>query len=218
MAIEITRFTKPDNFTQLAQWLTNNAVPDYFDSVTLSNNAVTCAIGENAYYKIAWGQGVIYAIKGDGMTDECSFSGPYLPGQFYFDYAVKTSNGIMLHTTNNSCEIVITKTENGGVAFVFSSNAVFGTFVSGGTTHYPGIMMISVENSSEAIRFPTTSEQDHGQISAAKTVLAPVVIGVTGDICPNCFFLPFNQYLGTECQFVLDNVNYYSNGYVALKE
>lgn len=222
MSIEITRFTQTNNKTQITQWLTANTVPDYFDSVTFdeSTNAITCTMGDTAYYKITCqGASIYYNLKGKGMTDSVRYQ-RITEGvvEAYFDYAVKTSNGIMLHTSRGSCELVLTKTDGGSAAFVFTDHGVFKSYYCAGGNYYPKMQMISVDNSSAVTQFPTTAQYNHGQISAAKTVLAPIVIGTAGDVCPNCFTLPFNQYLGTECQFALDNVNYYSNGYVALKE
>lgn len=218
MAIETTRFTQANNMSQIANWLNENAVPEYFDEVTFDDSTITCSMGDTAYYKINFYNNVItHFIKGKGTPSETSFTA-YQMNDLHFDYAVKTSGGIMLHTTHNSCEMVITKTDSDGVAFIFTDRAVFKTYYYSGGNYYPQIRMLSVEKSSAYSQFPTTSQQNHGEMKTAKTVPAPIVIGMTGDYCPNCFHLPSNQPLGEECEFQLNGVNYYSNGYIALKE
>ena len=137
----------------------------------------------------------------------------------YFSHAVKTSNGIMLYANIGSCAMIITKTDKDGVALIFTDKTLWKTYTpDAGSTIYPRMQMISVDNSSDVTQFPTTSQQDHGEMKTSGMVPAPLYIGTTGDACPNCFHLPSNQHLGEECTFQLDGINYYSNGYIALKE
>lgn len=220
MAIEITRFTAVDNMTQLTQWLNDNAVPDYFDSVTISGataQTITCTMGDTAYFTIGHPSAmeINYHLKGKGMPNEVTYRGPDRQG-VYFDFIVKTSNGIMLHASQGY-EGIITKTDSGGVAFIYTNYAFFYSYNQSGMK-YPRIQMVSVENSSEATQFPVTSEQDHGEMETAGMTVTPLYIGTTGDVCPNCFYLHSNQHLGEHGKFQIDGINYYSNGYIALKE
>ena len=120
MAISIMRnaFT---SMQQLATWLSENAVPDYFASVVYDSNAaaINCKDSEeNTVF--SFGNNEISFRKSATATE--TLSSGTIPTVSYPASAGKCSNGILITIDRKKpgILILITKTNNGEVAAVFN--------------------------------------------------------------------------------------------------
>lgn len=218
MSIERTYLyddTSVDNtFENFYNYLLENAVPEYFDSVAKSEDGeyVVCTVNGREFVKFPKSLGYIYITLANGIVlEKGDRSGSY--GQ-----AVKLKNGIFLGSYHSSYAkyfrplFTICKDSENNTALVFDANKFCD--VSGNDYR-----LISV-NANTVIKDHPYVEILRNSLSeniAGKTVLCPIMVGNTESYTPNVFFMPYaqNRSEGILC---IDDVKYYSNGIWCIKD
>lgn len=197
----------------LYNYLLENAVPEYFDSVTKDeNNAyIVCTVNGNPFLKLPISSGRIQLVLGNNDI----FEGSTVDNAY--GYAYKLTHGILLGAYSNSYAAyyrsvftICKDDENNTVVILDKQNFIFSTSPSknimafnSSTTNknYPAIYLNSLDLSN----------------IAGKTALCPIVVGDTANYTPNAFYMPYaqNRSEGILC---IDGEKYYSNGIWCIKD
>lgn len=197
--------------SEMLSWLQANAT-DFFDSISMASNVITCSKdGVNAL-----------VLSFDGTTKDITMSlanGEVLAldsiGTLY-NYAVKTSTGILLNsngTQDFSTYLFITKTNNNDLAFV----------VTGYWNNYGHFF---VGDFSESSLFDDVYGQNdrlyidyvyYWGITSSLTTLTPLCIKTPATYTPDLNFMRFCEFPQIAGKISIGGVEYYSNGYLALK-
>lgn len=191
----------------LAAWMQANLVPDYFAAVTFGNNTLTCADGEgNTLLTISAISGVVTAYKSASITVTLTSA---IPAPF--TYACTCANGAIIESVsgqNHGC-MLITKTNNGATAIVFSAG-------TSGTVCRSGIKSVAWgDGQAENTRAFYTSTEEQTQIVPFLTDAAFGAVSYT----PNAFYIPVGQYYNAGIGVLtISGVNYLTNGYWAIKD
>lgn len=216
MAIERTYLYGSDAAAaavKLHDYLSANAVPDYFDSVTLDaeTSTVTCHVGALEFLKIKhniYNAGAISIQTASGSTLACKASGSDYNPPVAFYYAFKCAGGISfaIVASANVC-LTITKDSKGRPAVI--------CYVTNGT-HYE----LAGPTTSSSYRLyvisPETQELVYKQASvdnsdAQLTAFCPLPVGDTAAYTPDAFLMPYTQFTGHGVIDV-DGCKYLSNG------
>ncbi len=203
--------SRTESFENLFDFLTEHAVPEYFDSVTKSDDGgkIYCKIGEKTFitFDIVSNNSNTYCyIKyADGNTKGVSTS----PGSTYYDKAYKCRNGIFLSMyykaspTHYAPFFALTKdNKNNTVAII-----------SGDFNHY--------KDNVTALN-PNSTSTDNAIIvnytkTSCLTSLCPLVVSDDEAYTPNAFILPYAQSRSQNI-FEADGVKYLSNGIWCIRD
>ena len=206
MAIVKTTITGTSWATQFAdvlEWLQTNAT-DYFDEITgdSSTNTITMTY-ENASVVIA--SNSITVTLDNGTSDNKTIRLPITT-------MYKTDSGVYICNaqTPDSLQLWITKTNAGNTCVLYFWKS---------SSSSQGYQWADLKASASLSSFGNSqsqvlSSQTH---SASLTALTPFVFtgGVYSD---NLFLQTFNEYYGISGIFSINNTQYVSNGYIALKD
>ena len=245
MALERHNFdvsTTENNIMDVVSWLNSNA-KEYFSNVTydLETRFITCSTGTNA--RLTFGvepenlsNGSLEIVLENGADNSSVCGNGRNPGGKAavgkISYAVKTSTGIALEFTDGDHSIIITKSNLGttsifvvwyGITFsastinievyfacdLINSTEVFGTNFGEASTSNSSVLTSAINNGG---RYYWSGNKPTGM-----TVFVPYCfIGDT--YAPDMYLTPFSQYPRQKGILNCGGVNYYYNGYVALKE
>lgn len=224
MAISKTVFTGTSKSTQAPEvltWMQANAT-NFFDSITANENGdITCTYDGTAalvlgfYYNsadvgAATRDATLRLANGTTLATQAS--------NLIWDYGVATSTGIILVSRGASNDIktylYVTKTDKGNTAIFITCNTTdnYGHFHGGDIKNslnwadyfgrYDDIMTV----------VPVWSS------SASLTTLTPVCINGYPAYTPNLYYMRFSEYPGIAGKLSINGSDYYSTGYLALKE
>lgn len=197
--------------SEMLSWLQANAT-DFFDSISMASNVITCSKdGVNA---------LVLSFNGTANDITMSLANGELGildsvGALY-NYAVKTSTGILLNnqgTSNFPTYLFITKTNNNDLAFVFTGYwHNYGHFFVGDFSKSPGFDDVYGANDRIYIDYVA-----HWGITSSLTTLTPLCIKSSATYTPDLNFMRFCEFPQIEGKISIGGVEYYSNGYLALK-
>lgn len=198
--------------SEMLSWLQANGT-DFFDSISMDSNVITCSKdGKNA---------LVLRFNGtDKDITLCLANGEASPldsvGALY-NYAVKTSTGILLNnqgTSNFPTHLFITKTNNNDLAFAVTGYwHNYGHFFMGDfskSSHFDDVYGQSDRIYIDYVAF--------WGITSSLTTLTPLCIKTPATYTPDLNFMRFCEFPQIEGKISIGGVEYYSNGYLALKE
>lgn len=220
MAIIKTTFDSgSSNLSQVKDWLDSNK-NGYFDEVTLENSVITCTKDGHTAFVITNTENryKVYVANGSYVTIKSKVT----------YYGISTSKSLLLHSvdpnySSNNNDIIITKTNEGGLGFV-----VIGTVHNGDYDYqqyyvldfnktlslnyrYQGGYIHAVANSVFSFLSPFTNEN--------VTSIANVVCKNTDSYTPEVYQMVYNQYsYDTTGIITLDGNEYFINGCLALAD
>lgn len=215
MAITILKKTFI-SLQQIADWLSENAVPDYFASVSYSTNTIDCKDSED-HIVFSFSSAQLFFRKSGSATE--TISGGTAPSASYPASVGKCANGILIFIDrdNPGISILITKTNNGEVAAVF-------TYYSGSnyrkSVHTENLHVCAVGDyggSAADIRTLSfyTSDKNQTQLVQFNTTPPEGTISYT----PKAYYMPSSQvydiYFG---KFFANGKWYLTNGYWAIED
>ena len=218
MAIERTNLyddTSVDNtFDNLYNYLLENAVPEYFDSVAKSedDDYIICTVNGREFVKFPKSLGYIYiTLANNTVLEKGDRSGSY-------GRAVKLKNGIFLGAYHSSYAkyfrplFAICKDNENNTTLVFDGNKFCDN--SSGDYHVASINANTITKDCPYVEILKNSLSEN---ITGKTVLCPIVVGDTANYTPNVFYMPYaqNRSEGVLC---IDGVKYYSNGIWCVKD
>ena len=197
----------------LYNYLLENAVPEYFDSVTKDedNNYIVCTVNGNPFLKLPTGSGRIQIVLGNNVIFEGSTVGNT------YGYAYKLAHGILLGAYSSSYAeyyrsifTICKDDENNTVVILDKQNFVFSAS--------PSKYIMAFNSSTTSGKYPLIyfNLLDSSNI-AGKTVLCPIAVGDTQNYTPNAFYMPYAQNR-SEGILSIDGVKYYSNGIWCIKD
>lgn len=197
--------------SEMLSWLQANAT-DFFDSISMASNVITCSKdGVNALVLRFNGTDKDITMT---LANGVSIS-PDSIGVLY-NYAVKTSTGIMLNSNGTHdfpTYIFITKTNNNDLAFVFTAY----------TDNYGHFYMGDFSNSAEWSDPFGKNDRiyiDYAAfwgVSSSLTTLTPLCINSSATYTPDLNFMRFCEFPQIAGKIFIGGAEYYSNGYLALK-
>ena len=203
-------------YQQIADWLSENAVPDYFASVSYANDTIDCKDSEN-HIVFSFGSSQLSFRKSGSSTE--TMSNGTSPSATYPASVGKCANGILIFIDRDSpgVSILITKNNNGEVAAVF-------TYYGGPSyrinLYTSGIHVCAVGDyggSAADIRTLSfyTSEKNQTQLVQFNTTPPEGTISYT----PKAYYMPASQvydiYFG---KFFANGKWYLTNGYWAIED
>lgn len=208
---------------KVANYFTENAVPDYFDSVTYTGTAVSCVKGEKTIIKFECFSDIYMNItfNANGAT----FSNR-TPSSHKFIMAIyKCNNGFLLQTVSASntdvgVSILLTKDNNDSITLAY-------TGVLNGSS--PEIhckkgslnkMTVMNENSDSQVWTDVYYVNDLSVRQNYQTAIVPLpVCGSAGGnyYTPNAFLMPFTQVAETG-KIDINGVKYLTNGLWCIKD
>ncbi len=224
MAIEKTYLynsNMAENMQNVYNYLLENAVPEYFDSVAISEDkfTVSCYIGENKFIEIKKVHSnnqanlsyICVYINTVSATIGCCVDGGK---PVFITYAYKCGNSISFcasesytDTMNKRIKFTITKDNVGNTAIVCMANYQIVTGEGKTNKIYTGS-----KNSNILSFFACLNSV--GQILTAKI---PFFVGNTENYTPDVFIMPYTEY-STSGILEMDGVHYVSNGLWCCKE
>lgn len=216
MAIERTYLYDSDAAAaavKLHEYLSANAVPDYFDSVTLDaeTNTVTCHVGALEFLKIKhniYNAGAISIQTASGSTLACKASGSDYNPPVAFYYAFKCAGGISfaIKASANVC-FTITKDSKGRPAVIcYVMNGTHNELT--GPVASSSYKLYAISPETQEIIYKLTGAAD---TNTQLTTFCPLPVGDTAAYTPDAFFMPYTQ---TTAHGVIDvdGCKYLSNG------
>lgn len=223
MAIVKTTFDSgSSNLSQVAAWLQANAT-DYFDEISFSGTAITCEKdGHDAFVmnNIDTTRYRMYISNGTNVT---LWGGKTL-------FGVSTSKGLLLRSVGisdtdkyNYTDIIITKTNEGGLAFVAAgvgaepggsySSCYYYAIDYNSITLVPWIATDTDVTPSYCIPNKLTLFDAH------KTSMANIVCKNADSYTPDVYQIDYSQYsYDTAGIITLDGNEYFINGCLALAD
>lgn len=214
MAIERTYIYADDQAgaaQKLYDYLMANAVPDYFDSVSLNTEEgyVSCYSGEFEFIRIysylASSSGGIIIYTDNGFLRVYT-SLAAAGSSTHFEYAYKCANGISfdirVHSSlKGKIQFTITKDDEGNTAVILEKNLNTTVTASG----YNNIYCINQKTGSFLYRILNL------QGGYQKTAMAPFVVGDTPNYTPDAFLISYAQ--NTDDGIIdINGTRYISNG------
>ena len=209
--------------SEIKTWLETYAM-DYFDSITEDTtpyNCIVCKIGDTTALKLYFdGTNAYDAYLNNGST----INGYRSDNSAKFIEGVATSKALCLSYENNNIQVgnighinnlVITKDINDDVVFIYLGAT------RGGSYHYFATGFFENYNWDYWASGSASSIYGGGTIlgsSASLTSLVPIPDKTYTKYTNNAYIEIFNQYFGQKGQFTIDGINYYTNGYIALKD
>ena len=195
--------------SEMLSWLQANAT-DFFDSISMASNVITCSKdGVNA---------LVLSFNGTANDITMSLANGNLGildsvGALY-NYAVKTSTGILLNnrgTSNFPTFLFITKTNNNDLAFAVT-----------GYWHNYGHFFVGDFSKSSSFddvfgRDDSLYSEKYWGIPSSLTTLTPLCFKTSATYMPDLNYMRFCEFPQIEGKISIGGVEYYSNGYLALK-
>lgn len=224
MAITKTVFTGTSKTAQAPEvlaWMQANAT-DFFDSITANENGdITCTYEGTAalvlgfYYNAAsistsTRDATLRLSNGNTVATETR--------DLIWDYGVATSTGFILVSRGASNDIktylYVTKTDEGNTAIFITCNTTdnYGHFHGGDIKNSLNWADYFGREDDIMTAVPIWSSQ------ASLTTLTPVCINGHSAYTPNLYYMRFSEYPGIAGKLSIDAVEYYSTGYLALKD
>lgn len=202
--------------SNVAAWLHENAVPTYFDSVTVSDDglSVSCLVGDVELLKYkpstTTGTFIITASSGASKSIGCS-SITYA----FVNYAYKCVNGIAFtpHAASSSdyFPVIIIKNNKGETTVVSTSYFYHNTFSNISTVAVSAVSLSCVE----PLKTFSFTRVDYNL-----TTLVPFpcnnALG-SPTYTPNAFWMPHSQNTAVG-KLLINGVAYLSNGYWCIKD
>lgn len=217
MAITILKKTFI-SLQQIATWLSENAVPDYFASVSYANNAIDCKDSEN-HIVFSFGRDQLSFRKSGSSTE--TISGGVAPASNHPASVGKCANGILILIENDSnsviVSILITKNNNGEVAAVFNyySSSRYREMVHTYNVHVCAVGDYGGSAADIRTLNFNNSEKNQTQLVQFNTTPPEGTISYT----PKAFYMPCSQvhdiYFG---KFFANGKWYLTNGYWAIED
>ena len=223
MAIVKTTFDSgSSNLSQVAAWLQANAT-DYFDEISISGSTITCTKDSHTAFvmtDIDTTRYKMYISNGTNVT---------LWGEKTL-FGVSTSKGLLLRSVGKSAtdkynytDIIITKTNEGGLAFVAAGVAAG----SGGS--YSSCYYYAIDfNSITLVPWIATDTNDTPSycipnkltlFDAHKTSMTNIVCKNADSYTPDVYQIDYSQYsYDTTGKFTIDGKEYYTNSCFALAD
>lgn len=193
------------NISTLFSWLQANAT-DYFDSITLNSDVITCKTGNASLTTNAAGDGTFVTLN-NGVSQK---GGSMFSSSGVFKEAVKTDNGIRIVSKGTDSyfgDIYIVKSDLGNTSILMHQLYDSGTK---DIWYFADLIANST--------FWSISSLSSHALSAHLTSLAPVPLGNSGAYAVGMFFTTFTQYKNVSGIMELDDTKYAYDGYLALKE
>lgn len=219
MAITKTVFTGTSKSTQAPEvlaWMQANAT-DFFDSFsTNSDGDITCTYDGTA--------ALVLGFNPSGSTKDATLklaNNNTLATQasnLIWDYGVATSTGFILVSRGASNDIktylYVTKTDEGNTAIFITCNTTdnYGHFHGGDIKNSLNWADYFGREDDIMTAVPIWSSP------ASLTTLTPVCINGHSAYTPNLYYMRFSEYPGIAGKLSIDAVEYYSTGYLALKD
>lgn len=200
-------------FALLYDYLVANAVPEYFDSVIMSedNTHILCYIDDHVFLDLGKDNSASgwVVTTTTGMT--IKLSPAYTNMRAHYGY--KCKNGIILHVTEGSSAdyfplFTITKSHNGETTIVTAKNISNSSI--GSSQKYYAIAL----NDNEIVNYTMFNA------SRPLTVLCPIPTGCTygeGNYTDNVLYMPFYQTQSVG-ELEINGVRYFSNGVWVVKD
>lgn len=223
MAIVKTNFDSgSSNLSQVAAWLQANAT-DYFDGISFSGTAITCTKDSHTAFVMADDTNTRYRMYISNGTNVTLWGGKTL-------FGVSTSKGLLLRSVGKSdtdkynyTDIIITKTNEGGLAFVAAGVAAGpgGSYTScyyyaidfNSITLVPWIATDSNVTPSYCIPNKLTL------FDANKTSMTNIVCKNADSYTPDVYQIDYSQYLDDTTGIItLDDKEYFMNSCFALAD
>lgn len=198
----------------LYNYLLENAVPEYFDSVTKSedNTYIICTVNGNPFLKLPISSGRIGIVLGNNLIFEGMNSGGM------YGYAFKMKHGIFIGGYGSSYRkyfaplLSICKDDENNTVVILDGNHFITSTSSDYITRSFNASTTSSDYPYTTVRYGNTSSN-----IAGKTVLCPIMVGDTANYTPNAFYMPYAQNR-SEGILSIDGVKYYSNGIWCIKD
>lgn len=202
--------------SEMLAWLQANAT-DFFDTISMASNIITCSKDSTNALVL----GFDGSAKNATLTLE-NGSSIYVDGKSnLWEYAIKTSNCILLKSKSNSAPssfqtyLYITKSNNNSLII-----AVTG-YCSNSGHFYCGDIFNSSEwddvFGSASQLYNPSSYRTYWGITSSLTTLTPICITSAGTYAPDIYIMRFCEYPQTEGRMTIGGVDYFSTGYLALK-
>lgn len=199
MAIEKTFLN--NNMATLKTYLENNAVPEYFDRITMENNfdyyKISCYIGSSVFLTIEYNEKLIIKIKSLTINGKTTNK---------FSYATKCKNGIMFLVNGGDSAFALTKDNDGNTVVLLVSDLK--------------INRDSTVNSVYAVS-PKTGSVKSNKIYCdtvyEMTSLSNIVVGDNTNYTPNAFIMLYRQ-INSEMPISVNGEAYLSNGVWCIKD
>ena len=226
MAIVKTNFTAPTlsgNSAELLAYLQANAA-DYFDEITADGSGnISCKVGATTALLIGMDGTTLRKVAlANGRYIQCENDGGYTvdPKTALFVFAKKTSKGILLATQ----VALVGGTDSGRQTYFITKNEVGDTCIIGyiqtdwqaasTATYY----CADIKNDTTIFTPLTgTSYANRSQLSKSAAVTAMThAIFSGGHYAPHVFFTTFNQFALTECDIIINDNAYTTDGVIAL--
>lgn len=200
-------------FDNLYNFLLENAVPEYFGSVTRSENdsCIVCTVNGNTFLEFPKGSAYIKIKLANNIVREYSVTASY-------GYVYKLNHGIFLgsyissHARYFKPLFSICKDNEKNTTVVFDSNKFCDN--SSGDYHVVSMNANSTNIYSSYVEILKSSLSEN---ITGKTVLCPIAVGDTQNYTPNAFYMPYAQNR-SEGILSIDGVKYYSNGIWCIKD
>lgn len=224
MAIVKTTFDSgSSNLSQVAAWLQANAT-DYFDEITLANSIITCTKDGHNAFVMTDTDSTRYKMYISNGTNVTLWGGKTL-------FGVSTSKGLLLRSVGKSdtdkynyTDIIITKTNVGGLAFVAAGVASSSPGSSYSSCYYYAIDFNSITlvpwietdtNVTPSYCIPNKLTL----FDAHKTSMTNIVCKNANSYTPDVYQIDYSQYsYDTTGKFTIDGKEYYTNGCFALAD
>ena len=198
--------------SEMLTWLQANAT-DFFDSIVMDSNIITCS--KNNIDALVLGfdnttKNIIVTLANGSSKSSDSVSA-------LFEYAIKTSTGILLKNNGTSyfpTFLFVTKTNNDELALAFTA------YVNNYGHFYIGDVFNSewddVFGNADQLYNPSYY-QNYWGIESSLTTLTPLCIKSSATYTPDLNFMRFCEFPQIAGKISIGGVEYYSNGYLALK-
>lgn len=227
------------NIEDVTAWLQENA-SEYFDSISCdtSTSFITCTTGTRASLSFAIGkikelQTVKIVLENGAVNNKAHGSSGSSPGidldPGMITHGIKTSAGISLEYSSGKNNIIITKTNLGstGIFVKWFGLLVYGNSVlteiieSCDLIHSSEIQGTAFQSNDFSDKMVTAVTSGYYFWSNNKptglTMLVPFCF-IGASYAPGMYLTVFSQYPKQTGNLICDGVEYYYNGYVALKE
>ena len=223
MAIVKTNFDSgSSNISQVAAWLQANAT-DYFDGISISGSTITCTKDSHTAFVITDDTNTRYKMYISNGTNVTLWGGKTL-------FGVSTSKGLLLRSVGKSdtdkynyTDIIITKTNEGGLAFV-AAGVSAGAGGSYSSCYYYAIDFNSITlvpwiATDTNVTPPYCIPNKLTLFDAHKTSMANIVCKNTDSYTPDVYQIDYSQYsYDIFGKFTYAGAEYYTNGCFAIAD
>lgn len=210
-----TGATQAAQKTEMLTWLQANAT-DYFDSITEASDVITCSKNSSPILLLDF-TGNAYTITmklANGTTIQ-----NYDTGRLW-NYAVKCPGGIVFKTQGGTDSdamysiLYITNSNTNGLIMAYTGYSNnYGHFYIGDI--FSGSTWWDVYGGADQI-YNSGYYINYWSVTAQMTSLTPIVTNVQ-TYAPNLYLPRFTEYPQREGILIVNNVEYYYTGYLAMK-